>query len=239
MEKVKTYQRYLRLERGLSANTLEAYMLDLAKLQSFLKDKNLKEEDVKLRDLEEFAATLYDLGIAPASQSRILSGVRSYFRFLVLDGFLESDPSELLENPVQKKHLPEVLSTTEVDMLEDSIDLSKWEGQRNKAIIEVLFSCGLRVSELITLTLSRLYLDEGYIRVMGKGSKERLVPISPRAIKELRPQYDDKHQERRRGLRLPQPSRSASHPSNDTHHDQESGAVGWHSEDNIAPYPTP
>ena len=104
-------------------------MLDLAKLQSFLKDKNLKEEDVKLRDLEEFAATLYDLGIAPASQSRILSGVRSYFRFLVLDGFLESDPSELLENPVQKKHLPEVLSTTEVDMLEDSIDLSKWEGQ--------------------------------------------------------------------------------------------------------------
>ena len=136
-------------------------MLDLAKLQSFLKDKNLKEEDVKLRDLEEFAATLYDLGIAPASQSRILSGVRSYFRFLVLDGFLESDPSELLENPVQKKHLPEVLSTTEVDMLEDSIDLSKWEGQRNKAIIEVLFSCGLRVSELITLTLSRLYLDEG------------------------------------------------------------------------------
>lgn len=185
MEKVKTYQRYLRLERGLSANTLEAYMLDLAKLQSFLKDKNLKEEDVKLRDLEEFAATLYDLGIAPASQSRILSGVRSYFRFLVLDGFLESDPSELLENPVQKKHLPEVLSTTEVDMLEDSIDLSKWEGQRNKAIIEVLFSCGLRVSELITLTLSRLYLDEGYIRVMGKGSKERLVPISPRAIKEL------------------------------------------------------
>ena len=153
MEKVKTYQRYLRLERGLSANTLEAYMLDLAKLQSFLKDKNLKEEDVKLRDLEEFAATLYDLGIAPASQSRILSGVRSYFRFLVLDGFLESDPSELLENPVQKKHLPEVLSTTEVDMLEDSIDLSKWEGQRNKAIIEVLFSCGLRVSELITLTL--------------------------------------------------------------------------------------
>lgn len=154
MEKVKTYQRYLRLERGLSANTLEAYMLDLAKLQSFLKDKNLKEEDVKLRDLEEFAATLYDLGIAPASQSRILSGVRSYFRFLVLDGFLESDPSELLENPVQKKHLPEVLSTTEVDMLEDSIDLSKWEGQRNKAIIEVLFSCGLRVSELITLTLA-------------------------------------------------------------------------------------
>ena len=93
MEKVKTYQRYLRLERGLSANTLEAYMLDLAKLQSFLKDKNLKEEDVKLRDLEEFAATLYDLGIAPASQSRILSGVRSYFRLLVLDGFLERDPS--------------------------------------------------------------------------------------------------------------------------------------------------
>lgn len=193
MEKVKKYQRYLRLERNLSPNTLEAYMLDLSKLRTFLSSKGITEEQTKLSDLEEFAGYLYDLGVSTTSQSRILSGVRSYFRFLVLDGYIEQDPSELLENPTQKKYLPEVLSTKEVDMLEGSIDLSKWEGQRNKAIIEVLFSCGLRVSELINLTLSRLYLDEGYVRVLGKGSKERLVPISPRAIKELKLWFIDRN----------------------------------------------
>ena len=118
-------------------------------------------------------------------QCRILSGVRSFFRFLELDGWREDDPSELLESPVLGEHLPEVLSEEEVDMLEGSIDLSKWEGQRNKAIIEVLFSCGLRVSELVNLKLSSIYVDEQYVRVMGKGSKERLVPISPKALREL------------------------------------------------------
>lgn len=193
MQKTKKYQRYLRLEKGLSPNTLEAYLNDLVKLKAFLKDKGIEEEKVQLKDLEEFAGTLYDLGVATTTQARILSGVRSYFRFLFLDGFIDNDPSELLESPTRKKYLPEVLSTAEVDILEESIDLSKWEGQRNKAIIEVLFSCGLRVTELISLTLSRLYLEEGYVRVLGKGAKERLVPISPRAVKELKLWFIDRN----------------------------------------------
>ena len=119
------------------------------------------------------------------SQCRILSGVRSYYRFLMLDGYRDDDPSELLESPQTGKHLPEVLTTAEVDAMEDAIDLSKWEGHRNRAIIEVLFSCGLRVSELVGLRLADLYLDEQYVRVKGKGMKERLVPISEKASSEL------------------------------------------------------
>ena len=140
---------------------------------------------MRLEDLQHFAGQLHEHHIGPTSQARILSGVRSFYRFLVLDGYIEQDPTELLESPRLGEHLPEVLSTEEVDMIENSIDLSKPEGQRNKAIIEVLFSCGLRVSELVNLKLSNLYLDEGFIRVTGKGNKERLVPISPKAIKEL------------------------------------------------------
>lgn len=190
---IRKYKNYLRLERGLSANTLEAYMLDLGKLLSFLEAKGVAPEAVSLKELEEFTATLYDMGISTRSQARILSGVRSFYRFLTLDGYIDQDPSELLESPTQNKHLPEVLSTAEVDILEQSIDLSKWEGQRNKAIIEVLFSCGLRVTELVTLQLSHLYLEEGYLRVMGKGSKERLVPISQRAIAELKLWFIDRN----------------------------------------------
>ncbi len=125
--------------------------------------------------------------------ARILSGVRQFYRFLVIDGYLEVDPTELLESPKQPDHLPEVLSTAEVDLLEQAIDLSKWEGHRNRAIIEVLFSCGLRVSELTNLKLSNLYIEEQYIRVMGKGSKERLVPISPRALDELNYWFADRN----------------------------------------------
>ena len=131
--------------------------------------------------------------MGPRSQARVLSGLRSFYRFLVLDGFIENDPTELLESPAQAQHLPEVLSTQEVDMLEAAVDLSKAEGHRNRAIIEVLFSCGLRVSELVNLKLSNLYLDDGFIRVGGKGNKERLVPISPRAIRELRFWFDDRN----------------------------------------------
>lgn len=189
----RKYRNYLRLERGLSANTLEAYMLDLDKLLAFFEQKGTDPVQAELSDLEEFSSTLHDLGISPRSHARILSGVRSFYKYLVLDGYMEQDPTELLESPTQEKHLPEVLSTAEVDMLEDSIDLSKWEGQRNKAIIEVLFSCGLRVSELVSLTFSQLYLDEGYVRVVGKGSKERLVPISNRAIKELHLWFHDRN----------------------------------------------
>jgi integrase/recombinase XerD len=182
---VRSYQRYLKLQRGFSPHTVEAYQRDLEKLLNYLKQEGKTIDDVQLEDLQHFAATLHELGIGPSSQCRILSGVRSFFRFLELDGWREDDPSELLESPVLGEHLPEVLSEEEVDMLEGSIDLSKWEGQRNKAIIEVLFSCGLRVSELVNLKLSSIYVDEQYVRVMGKGSKERLVPISPKALREL------------------------------------------------------
>lgn len=182
---VSRYRRYLKLEKGYSVNTLDAYMRDVDKLFRYLAVEQVDVLDVKLEDLEHFAAFISDLGIGPRSLARILSGVRQFYRFLVVDGYLEVDPTELLESPKQPDHLPEVLSTAEVDLLEQAIDLSKWEGHRNRAIIEVLFSCGLRVSELTNLKLSNLYIEEQYIRVMGKGSKERLVPISPRALDEL------------------------------------------------------
>ena len=182
---VSRYRRYLKLEKGYSVNTLDAYMRDLDKLVRYLAAEQVHVTEVKLEQLEHFAASISDLGIGPRSLARILSGVRQFYRFLVLDGYMEADPTELLESPKQPNHLPEVLSTAEVDLLEQAIDLSKWEGHRNRAIIEVLFSCGLRVSELINLKLSNLYVDEQFVRVMGKGSKERLVPISPRALEEL------------------------------------------------------
>ena len=188
----KAYQRYLKLERNFTANTVDAYMRDLQKLVDYLRAEGIDPVEVKLEDLQHFTASLHDIGISPRSQCRILSGVRAFYRFLFVDGWVDSDPSELLESPQIGEHLPEVLSTEEVDILEKAIDLSKWEGHRNKAIIEVLFSCGLRVSELVNLKLSNLYLDEEFLRVEGKGRKERLVPISPRAIKELGYWFDDR-----------------------------------------------
>ena len=190
---VSRYRRYLKLEKGYSVNTLDAYMRDVDKLFRYLAVEQVDVLDVKLEDLEHFAAFISDLGIGPRSLARILSGVRQFYRFLVIDGYLEVDPTELLESPKQPDHLPEVLSTAEVDLLEEAIDLSKWEGHRNRAIIEVLFSCGLRVSELTNLKLSNLYIEEQYIRVMGKGSKERLVPISPRALDELNYWFADRN----------------------------------------------
>ena len=190
---VSRYRRYLKLEKGYSANTLDAYMRDVDKLLRYLAVEQVDVLDVKLEDLEHFAAFISDLGIGPRSLARILSGVRQFYRFLVIDGYLEVDPTELLESPKQPDHLPEVLSTAEVDLLEQAIDLSKWEGHRNRAIIEILFSCGLRVSELTNLKLSNLYIEEQYIRVMGKGSKERLVPISPRALDELNYWFADRN----------------------------------------------
>jgi integrase/recombinase XerD len=140
---------------------------------------------VGLPELQQFAASLHDLGVGARSQCRILSGVRSFFRFLELDGYRDDDPTELLESPQTGDHLPEVLTTEEVDRLEAAIDLSEPLGQRNKAIIEVLFSCGLRVSELVGLRLENIYADERFLRIYGKGRKERLVPISERALHEL------------------------------------------------------
>ena len=185
---VKGYVRYLKLQRNMSGNTLDAYQRDLQKLLDYLKHEEKDIREVKLEDLEHFSAGLHDIGIGARSQCRILSGVRSFFRFLQLDGYREDDPTELLESPQIGEHLPEVLSPEEIDQLEASIDLSKWEGHRNRAIIEVLFSCGLRVSELVNLKLSNLYLDEEFV----KGSKERLVPISQKAIKELGFWFDDR-----------------------------------------------
>jgi len=189
---VKDYVRYLKLERNYSQNTLEAYRHDLDRLFAFLKKEGKDVLKVTLDDLHQFAATLHEQGIGARSQARILSGVRSFYRFLVTDGVLEDDPTELLESPRLGKHLPEYLTTEEVDRLEAAIDLSKPEGQRNKAIIEVLFSCGLRVSELVNLKLSSLYLDERFVRVVGKGNKERLVPISDKAVKDLRLWFSDR-----------------------------------------------
>ncbi len=179
------YVRYLKLQRNYSPNTLDAYTRDLDKLLGFLSGEGKSVLDTTLDDLQQFAATLHDIGIGPVSQCRILSGVRSFFRFLLLDGYIDDDPTEFLEWPQIVGHLPEVLSEAEIDAMENSIDLSKMEGHRNRAIIEVLYSCGLRVSELVGLRLSDLYLKEQYLRVRGKGSKERLVPISGRAIGEL------------------------------------------------------
>ena len=188
------YQRYLKLEKGYSPNTLDAYIRDVDKLLKFLSDEEKTPQEAKLEDIENFAAAVCDLGIGARSLARILSGVRQFYRFLVLDGYMEADPTELLESPKQPQHLPEVLSTAEVDMLERAIDLSKWEGHRNRAIIEVLVSCGLRVSELTHLKLSNLYREEQFVRVMGKGSKERLVPISPKALQELDYWFADRNQ---------------------------------------------
>ncbi len=190
---VKGYIRYLKLERNFSPNTLEAYRHDLQLLAAYCQREQRAVESLSLADLQHFASTLHEQGIGPTSQARVLSGVRSFYRYLRLEGYIADDPTELLEWPRLGLHLPEVLTTAEVDQLERSVDLSKWEGQRNVAIIEVLFSCGLRVSELTNLKLSDLYLDEGFIRVLGKGSKERLVPISPQAVRELKKWFLDRN----------------------------------------------
>ncbi|MCR5139638.1 MAG: site-specific tyrosine recombinase XerD [Bacteroidaceae bacterium] len=188
------YKQYLAFEKGLSANTLDAYMRDVEKLLSYLSDEGKGLAEATLDDLEQFAASLIDIGIIPRSQARILSGIRSFYHFMVLDRIIEADPTQLLESPKIPDHLPEVLSVEEIDKIIDSIDVSSREGQRNRAIIETLYSCGLRVSELCNLRLSDLYLKEGFIRVEGKGSKQRLVPISSTAIDEIELYMHDRNQ---------------------------------------------
>ena len=185
-ELMRRYMRYLKLERNFSQNTLEAYHHDVELLFLFLKTRQIKAEDAKLEDLEAFASWVMDDGdVGMTSLARILSGVKSLFRFMTLDGIIPADPSELLDSPQRGQHLPEVLSPEEIDLMENSFDISKPESQRNKAIIETLFSCGLRVSELVNLKWSDIYAEEEFIRVRGKGSKERLVPISRRALEEI------------------------------------------------------
>ncbi len=181
----KKYKNYLLLEKSLSPNSIEAYMTDLAKLSDFLENEDMKVENVTLDNLQQFIAQLYDLGINARSVARIISGTKSFYNFLVLDGYMQTDPTELLETPKIGLKLPTVLSLDEIESLMSVIDLSVKEGQRNRAILETLYSCGLRISELTKLRFSDLFFDEGFIKVEGKGSKQRLVPISHTAINEI------------------------------------------------------
>lgn len=180
------YKRYLLLEKSLSTNTIEAYISDLQKFARFMESRDLKEKEVALAHLEEFLGELHDNGLKARSMARIVSGIKSFFHFLVLDGYISDDPTLLLEAPKVGVKLPEVLSLEEIDSILQAIDVSTPEGARNYAIIETLYSCGLRVSELTGLKFSDLFFDEGFIRVQGKGSKQRLVPISDTAIRKIR-----------------------------------------------------
>ena len=190
---IKKYNQYLKLEKGLSLNTLEAYNADITKLLAFLEGESIELLNTTPEGLEQFIAGLHDIGITARSQARIMSGIKSLFGFLMLEKIIEKDPSELIDNPRIGFKIPEVLSIQEIDSIIAAVDLSKKEGQRNRALLETLYSCGLRVSELITLKLSDLYLDDEFIRVEGKGQKQRLVPISKKAIKEIQFYMADRH----------------------------------------------
>lgn len=191
---LQRYKAYLRLERGYSGNTLDAYLSDLSKLLKYFESEGINAIDATLQDLEHFSAGLADIGIHERSQARILSGVRSFYRFLEVEKEIRQSPAELLESPQIGVHLPDVLSVQEIDALINAIDRTKQEGQRNRAILETLYSCGLRVSELCNLKMSDLFFEEGFIKVEGKGNKQRLVPISPRAIKELELYFTQRNQ---------------------------------------------
>jgi integrase/recombinase XerD len=176
---------HLTLEKGMSANTASAYSDDVDKLIRFLADEGIAIERATTDDLERFVCTLQDVGIQPRSQARIISGVKGFYKFLRQEGFMENDPTELLLTPKIGRHLPEVLTVAEIDRMIEAIDMSKAEGQRNRAIIETLYGCGLRVSELVGLRLSQLFIEEHYVIIQGKGNKQRLVPISPVAIEQI------------------------------------------------------
>ena len=180
------YKTYLRLEKALSANTIDAYLTDLDKLIRFAESEKKDIRIITYDDLQQFVAQLHDIGIQARSQARIISGIKSFYKFFLLDGYIESAPTELLEIPKIGMKLPDILSVEEIDRILDTIDLSTPEGQRNRAMLEVLYSCGLRVSELVGLRISDVYPEEGFIRVEGKGSKQRLVPISQMALREIK-----------------------------------------------------
>lgn len=185
---IKGFQAYLKLEKSLSANSIEAYTRDIGRLYEFTEtqDPKINPEKVVLADLRRFITWVNELGMIPSSQARILSGIKAFYKYLLMEDLITSDPSELLESPKITRKLPDTLSYTDINKLIDAIDLSKPEGARNKAIMETLYGCGLRVSELTELKLSNLYLDIEFIKVFGKGSKERLVPIGGPAIKALK-----------------------------------------------------
>lgn len=185
---IKGFQSYLKLEKSLSANSIEAYTRDIDKLHQFADRENFKRdpESISLADLRDFIVWAANLGMIPSTQARILSGIKAFYKYLLMEDIIKSDPSELLESPKITRKLPDTLSIDDINKLIEVIDLSKPEGGRNKAILEVLYGCGLRVSELTELKLSNLYLEIEFIKVTGKGSKERLVPIGASAIKALK-----------------------------------------------------
>lgn len=176
---------YLKIERGLAENSIFAYQRDLEKLSDFCSARSISPKDVNLENLKNFLADLYDLGLSARSQARVISGIKQFFDFMVLEGIRQEDPSSLLELPKIGMKLPVFLSIAEIDQMIGAIDLSKPEGHRNKAMLETLYSCGLRVSELINLKFSNIFFQQGFIRVIGKGNKERLVPVSPSVEKEI------------------------------------------------------
>ncbi|PVZ11568.1 site-specific tyrosine recombinase XerD [Porphyromonas loveana] len=180
------YKAYLSLELHLTHNSVDAYLKDLDKLSSYLTSENKSYREVTYDDLQHLIAQLYDLGISARSIARIISGIKSFFRFLLLEEYIENDPTELLESPRIGIHLPTVLTIEEVDRLIGAIDMTAPAGQRNRAMLEILYSCGLRVSELTGLKFSNLFLNESFLRVDGKGRKQRLVPMSEAAVSELR-----------------------------------------------------
>lgn len=183
---IKGFQAYLKLEKGLSGNSIQAYSRDIEKLRQFAETENLRPETIALSNLRQFIAWVNELGMLPSSQARVLSGIKSFYKYLLIEDLIKNDPAELLESPKKQRKLPVTLSYQDIEKLLSVIDLSKPEGPRNKAIIEVLYSCGLRVSELTELKLSNLYLDIEFVKVLGKGSKERLVPIGGEAITALK-----------------------------------------------------
>lgn len=179
------FRRYLLLEKSLSKSSVEAYMFDLRKLMEYVGTRDLELTDVKHEDLLDFIACLHGLGISPRSQARIISGIRGFYKYLLIEEYIEQDPCELIELPNLGRHIPEVLSVDEIDRIVNAIDDSKDEAQRDRAIIEVLYGCGLRVSELVNLKLTDISWKEEFVRVIGKGNKQRLAPISARALKQI------------------------------------------------------
>ncbi|PWH84809.1 site-specific tyrosine recombinase XerD [Brumimicrobium oceani] len=181
----RDFVNYLKIERGLAENSIFAYQRDLEKLSEFCIARSISPKEVNLENLKQFLADLYDLGLSARSQARVISGIKQFFDFMVLEGVRQEDPSSLLELPKIGMKLPVFLSIAEIDEMIAAIDLSKPEGHRNKAMLETLYSCGLRVSELINLKFSNIFFQQGFIRVIGKGNKERLVPVSPSVEKEI------------------------------------------------------
>ncbi|WP_297095296.1 site-specific tyrosine recombinase XerD [uncultured Draconibacterium sp.] len=183
----KGYENYLKLEKSLSQNSIAAYINDINKLEDFF-DKSFKgvpPEKVTLSQLKSFVEWLNDKGVSPRTQARTISGIKSFYKYLLIEEKITSDPTALLESPKIGRKLPDILSMEEIDMLINAIDLKKSEGQRNKAMLETLYSCGLRVSELVNLKMTNLFFEQGFIKIEGKAGKERLVPVSGRAIEEI------------------------------------------------------